>query len=165
MSVQSRRVGEGGRVERSHAVTFYFNGRRYTGYAGDTLASALLANGVSLVGRSFKYHRPRGIMTAGAAEPNAIVQLGAGGGDGQIDVGRWQAEQAGDLDEVALGDEIEGPEPSRFLKDRAAGMVVIEQVGCQKDRGSDHGGSHANPVGSLLFAADEAVAGSQEYGA
>ena len=51
---------------------------RYEGYAGDTLASALLANGVHLVGRSFKYHRPRGIFTAGADEPNALVQLARG---------------------------------------------------------------------------------------
>jgi sarcosine oxidase subunit alpha len=58
--------------------SFSFNGRAYTGYAGDTLASALLANGVHLIGRSFKYHRPRGILSAGSEEPNALVQLGDG---------------------------------------------------------------------------------------
>lgn len=72
------RTETGGRIDRGTPVTFTFNGRRYTGCAGDTLASALLANGVHLVGRSFKYHRPRGILSAGAEEPNAIVQVGTG---------------------------------------------------------------------------------------
>ncbi len=78
MGVQRQRLAEGGRIDRGHSLDFTFNGKRYTGYAGDTLASALLANGVMLVGRSFKYHRPRGILSAGAEEPNALVQLGAG---------------------------------------------------------------------------------------
>ena len=60
------RLDVGGRVDRSRPLSFTFDGRSYRGFAGDTLASALLANGVHLVGRSFKYHRPRGIMTAGA---------------------------------------------------------------------------------------------------
>ena len=60
-------------------LNFTFDGRQLTGHAGDTLASALLANGLQLVGRSFKYHRPRGILTAGAAEPNALVTIGSGG--------------------------------------------------------------------------------------
>src|SRR6185295_12868671 len=59
-------------------VNFSFDGKSYSGFAGDTLASALLANGVRLVGRSFKYHRPRGIVTAGPEEPNALIQLGVG---------------------------------------------------------------------------------------
>ncbi|MEE9301355.1 MAG: sarcosine oxidase subunit alpha [Alphaproteobacteria bacterium] len=67
-----------GRVDHERRLNFNFNGRRYEGLAGDTLASALLANGVVLVARSFKYHRPRGIMTAGAEEPNALVQLETG---------------------------------------------------------------------------------------
>jgi sarcosine oxidase subunit alpha len=67
-----------GRIDRGHPMRFVFNGRGYEGLAGDTLASALIANGVHLVGRSFKYHRPRGIMTAGPEEPNALVQLRAG---------------------------------------------------------------------------------------
>ncbi|MFQ5784846.1 MAG: sarcosine oxidase subunit alpha [Alphaproteobacteria bacterium] len=73
-----RRVSEGGRIDRGHSLDFTFNGKSYRGCAGDTLASALIANGVRLVGRSFKYHRPRGILSAGAEEPNAIVQLGRG---------------------------------------------------------------------------------------
>ncbi|WP_420860742.1 sarcosine oxidase subunit alpha family protein [Algirhabdus cladophorae] len=67
-----------GQVDRSAPLSFTFDGRRYTGFAGDTLASALLANDVLLVGRSFKYHRPRGIMTAGSEEPNALVTVGIG---------------------------------------------------------------------------------------
>ncbi len=69
---------EGGLVDRSRALNFSFNGRQFTGHPGDTLASALLANGVRLVGRSFKYHRPRGIFSAGSEEPNALVRLGSG---------------------------------------------------------------------------------------
>ena len=71
------RIAEGACIDRSAPLSFRFNGKRYQGYAGDTLASALLANGVRVVGRSFKYHRPRGIVGLGAEEPNAIVQVGA----------------------------------------------------------------------------------------
>ncbi|SFT85674.1 sarcosine oxidase subunit alpha family protein [Paraburkholderia aspalathi] len=78
MSAQNFRRPEGGRIDRDTPRNFTFDGRRYTGYEGDTLASALLANGVRLVGRSFKYHRPRGIFSAGAEEPNALVALGTG---------------------------------------------------------------------------------------
>ncbi|WP_417329375.1 sarcosine oxidase subunit alpha family protein [Halomonas cupida] len=74
---QSNRLKQGGRIERSRRLTFTFNGNSYEGYAGDTLASALLANGVDIVNRSFKYSRPRGIVAAGAEEPNAVVQLGS----------------------------------------------------------------------------------------
>jgi sarcosine oxidase subunit alpha len=69
------RTASGGRIDRSHVLNFRFDGRPYTGYAGDTLASALLANGVHLMGRSFKYHRPRGVLAAGAEEPNALVTV------------------------------------------------------------------------------------------
>ena len=62
-------------IDETYKVSFRFNGKKYFGFKGDTLASALLANDVHLVGRSFKYHRPRGIMTSGSEEPNAIVQL------------------------------------------------------------------------------------------
>ena len=62
-------------IDETVRVSFKFNGKEYYGFKGDTLASALLANNVHLVGRSFKYHRPRGIMTAGSEEPNAIVQV------------------------------------------------------------------------------------------
>jgi sarcosine oxidase subunit alpha len=72
------RLPTGGRIDRSRPIRFRFDGQRLTGFAGDTLASALLANGIHLVGRSFKYHRPRGIMTAGSEEPNALVQLHPG---------------------------------------------------------------------------------------
>ncbi|MHC8509915.1 MAG: sarcosine oxidase subunit alpha family protein [Rhodospirillales bacterium] len=78
---QSRRLNGSGRVDRSRPLAFSFDGQRYSGYHGDTLASALLANGVRLIGRSFKYHRPRGIMTSGADDPNAYVQVGRGGRD------------------------------------------------------------------------------------
>ncbi|KIV67284.1 Sarcosine oxidase alpha subunit [Pseudomonas sp. FeS53a] len=74
---QVNRLPKGGRVQRGQPLTFTFNGQNYQGYAGDTLASALLANGVDVVGRSFKYSRPRGIVAAGAEEPNAILQLGS----------------------------------------------------------------------------------------
>ncbi|UPJ26344.1 sarcosine oxidase subunit alpha family protein [Bradyrhizobium sp. CW1] len=70
------RLATGGRVDRSKPVRFTFDGKPYQGFVGDTLASALIANGVHLVGRSFKYHRPRGIMTASAEEPNALVGVG-----------------------------------------------------------------------------------------
>ena len=79
MSIQSKRVPNGGRIERKRKVSFTFDGKVLTGYHGDTLAAALLANGITLVGRSFKYHRPRGILSAGAEEPNALVTLGVGG--------------------------------------------------------------------------------------
>ena len=72
---QSFRAVSGGRIRRGREITFSFDGRRYTGHPGDTLASALLANGVHCVGRSFKYHRPRGILTAGSEEPNALVTV------------------------------------------------------------------------------------------
>ena len=75
---QKARNSEGGLVDRSKPVSFTFNGTRYKGYEGDTLASALLANGVHLIARSFKYHRPRGIMSAGAEEPCGMVQLREG---------------------------------------------------------------------------------------
>lgn len=72
------RLAEGGRIDRDKPLKFSFNGKSYQGYRGDTLASALLANGIKMIGRSFKYHRPRGIMSAGIEETNALVQLGGG---------------------------------------------------------------------------------------
>jgi sarcosine oxidase subunit alpha len=75
---QRYRLPEGGRIDRTRPANFRFDGVTYHGYEGDTLASALLANGVHLVGRSFKYHRPRGIVSAGVEEPNALVQLREG---------------------------------------------------------------------------------------
>ena len=75
---QTYRLKSGGQIDRQTAIRFSFNGKHYQGYRGDTLASALLANGVHFVARSWKYHRPRGIMTAGVDEPNALVQLEQG---------------------------------------------------------------------------------------
>ncbi|WP_234729682.1 2Fe-2S iron-sulfur cluster-binding protein [Acidocella facilis] len=72
------RLAQGGLVDRASPVKFRFDGKSYTGFAGDTLASALLASGVKLVGRSFKYHRPRGVFASGSEEPNALVELRAG---------------------------------------------------------------------------------------
>ncbi|SHK96200.1 sarcosine oxidase subunit alpha [Roseovarius marisflavi] len=72
------RIEGKGLVERRTPIGFTFDGARYQGFEGDTLASALLANGVRMVGRSFKYHRPRGVMTAGSEEPNALVTVGFG---------------------------------------------------------------------------------------
>lgn len=68
----------GGLIDRNRSLNFTFDGKSYTGHAGDTLASALLANDVRLMGRGFKYHRPRGVFTAGSEEPNALVELRQG---------------------------------------------------------------------------------------
>ena len=70
---QPFRLPAGGRIDRDRPLQFTFDGKGYQGFAGDTLASALLANNVSLVGRSFKYHRPRGIVAAGSEEPPQAV--------------------------------------------------------------------------------------------
>jgi sarcosine oxidase, subunit alpha len=75
MTKQLRRIASGGDIDRSKVISFEFNGTRYQGYHGDTLASALIANGVSLTARSFKYHRPRGIMGVGSEEPASFVEL------------------------------------------------------------------------------------------
>ncbi len=72
---QQFRGNSGGLIDRSKTITFIFDGKSYQGFEGDTLASALLANGVRLFGRSFKYHRPRGLLSAGSDEPNAMVEL------------------------------------------------------------------------------------------
>ncbi len=76
----STRLATGGPlIDRDQPVEFSFNGKRLRGFVGDTLASALLANDQMLVGRSFKYHRPRGLLASGAEEPNALFNLGSGG--------------------------------------------------------------------------------------
>jgi len=72
------RLNAGGQIDRSQRLNFRFDGTGFSGYQGDTLASALIANDVLLVGRSFKYHRPRGVISAGASEPNALVELREG---------------------------------------------------------------------------------------
>ena len=72
---QQFRIKDKGYINRNKLINFQFNGKNFTGYEGDTLASALLANGIHLVGRSFKYHRPRGFFAAGVDEPNAKLQV------------------------------------------------------------------------------------------
>ncbi len=74
-AVSAFRTASGGRIDRTRTLRFSFDHREYQGYEGDTLASALLANGVHLLGRSFKYHRPRGVLAAGADEPSALVTI------------------------------------------------------------------------------------------
>lgn len=69
------RLAQGGRIDRQRSIEFTFNGRRLSGYQGDTLASALLANGIDVVARSFKFHRPRGVLSAGYEEPNALLSV------------------------------------------------------------------------------------------
>ncbi|MCR9254810.1 MAG: sarcosine oxidase subunit alpha family protein [Alphaproteobacteria bacterium] len=76
--INDHRLPTGGLIDRQRQKSFVFDGRRYCGYEGDTLASALLANGVHLAGRSFKYHRPRGIFSDGPEEPNALVEMRIG---------------------------------------------------------------------------------------
>ncbi len=73
---RDNRLPEGGRIDRTRPLAFTFDGSAFSGFAGDTLASALLANGVRLTARSFKYHRPRGVMSAGSEEPNMLVRVG-----------------------------------------------------------------------------------------
>ncbi|MFT7177262.1 MAG: sarcosine oxidase subunit alpha, partial [Halioglobus sp.] len=77
-SIQKNRLETGGRIDRGKTLNFSFDGKALQGHPGDTLASALLANGVNVVARSFKYGRPRGVVGHGAEEPNAIVQVGTG---------------------------------------------------------------------------------------
>ncbi|MDV7145007.1 sarcosine oxidase subunit alpha family protein [Tropicimonas sp. TH_r6] len=72
------RLSDRGRIDRTVSLPFSFDGKLLTGHPGDTLASALMANDIHLLGRSFKYHRPRGVMTAGSEEPNALVEIGSG---------------------------------------------------------------------------------------
>ena len=72
------RVSGKGLINRQNTVNFKFDGVNCTGYEGDSVASALLASGKKLFGRSFKYHRPRGVLTAGSEEPNALITVGEG---------------------------------------------------------------------------------------
>ena len=78
MNPYSLRLDAGGIIDRSCPLSFQFDGKQMTGFKGDTVASALMANGINLVARSFKYHRPRGFFGAGSEEPNAIVTIGTG---------------------------------------------------------------------------------------
>ena len=92
------RTAAGGRVDRAKSVRFFFDGKPYNGLAGDTLATALLANGVHLMGRSFKYHRPRGPLSLGSDEPNALV-------DARRRQGSRHAQSARDADRALRGPE------------------------------------------------------------
>lgn len=100
----SYRLESGGLIDRQKLVSFSFDGKRMLGFEGDSLASALLANGQLLVGRSFKYHRPRGILTAGSAEPNALMTIGRGG--------RTQANTRATMQELYQG--LEAKSQSRW---------------------------------------------------
>jgi len=80
-TLQKNRLASGGRIDRNKPLSFKFNGKKLQGYGGDTIASALLANGINTVNRSFKYHRPRGIMSAGVEETNALLTASDGNGD------------------------------------------------------------------------------------
>ncbi|HKJ17865.1 MAG TPA: 2Fe-2S iron-sulfur cluster-binding protein, partial [Xanthomonadales bacterium] len=75
---QPFRLDSGGLIDRDKPLRFQFNNKQYSGFEGDSLASALLANGVKVVARSFKYHRPRGIFTSGEEEPCGLVETGSG---------------------------------------------------------------------------------------
>ncbi len=77
---QGYRLPSGGRIDRKRPIAIRFNGRTVPGFQGDTVASALLANGIHFVARSFKYHRPRGILTHGSDEPNALLEIDRGRG-------------------------------------------------------------------------------------
>ncbi|SFH66393.1 sarcosine oxidase subunit alpha family protein [Albimonas pacifica] len=77
--MSGRRLPVAARIDRGRPIRFRFDGREHQGFEGDTLASALIASGVGIFGRSFKYHRPRGVLAAGSAEPNALVTVGTGG--------------------------------------------------------------------------------------
>jgi len=78
---QKNRLNQGGRIDRSKPLTFTFNGKKLQGYQDDTIASALLANGIGTVSRSFKYHRPRGVISAGVEESGALLTVSEGDGD------------------------------------------------------------------------------------
>src|SRR5215470_9024874 len=95
------RTASGGRIDRAKPLSFTFDGQALQGFAGDTLASALLANGTHLVGRSYKYHRPRGILSAGAEEPNALVSVDRGAGRETPNLRATHVELYDDLNSVS----------------------------------------------------------------
>ena len=76
--MSSKRLRKYGKINQEKSVSFTWEKNKYFGYEGDTLASALLANNIKIVGRSFKYHRPRGILSAGVEESGALVTVGIG---------------------------------------------------------------------------------------
>ena len=111
---QPFRLAAGGIVDRSRRFAFEFDGTHYEGHPGDTLASALLANGVHFVSRSFKYHRPRGIHGAGSEEPNALVQLSRGARTAPLVVRTIMVPAAVEV----LGDKVWWPSTVRVLPSR-----------------------------------------------
>ena len=113
------RLPEGGRIDRGRPLRFRFDGTELVGCQGDTLASALLANGVRLVGRSFKYHRPRGLLAAGADEPNALVRLGSGA----------RAEPNAKATQVELFDGLVAESQNRWPSLRRDAGRVLDLVG------------------------------------
>jgi len=117
------RLPQGGRIDRSRPLRFTFNGESYGGYAGDTLASALLANDVWVVARSVTLGRPRGIFTAGIEEPNALVQIGP-----EPMLRATQVELFDGLEAVGLngkGRVIADPDTARFDKIYAHCEVLV----------------------------------------
>jgi len=112
-----QRLPVGGLIDRSKSLSFRFDGRSYSGFEGDTLASALLANDVRLVGRSFKYHRPRGVLTAGSEEPNALVTLRTGA----------HAEPNSKATTIALFDGLEATSQNRWPS-LAFDLMAVNQV-------------------------------------
>ncbi len=114
MTAAAFRLKSGGRVDRMKPLAFTFDGKPYIGLAGDTLASALMANGIGLVGRSFKYHRPRGIYSAGVEEPNALFTIGSGA--------RHEPNMAGPLVQLVQG--LEAASQNRWPSLRWDAMAV-----------------------------------------
>ncbi|WP_445192390.1 sarcosine oxidase subunit alpha family protein [Sphingomonas sp. Tas61C01] len=104
-----RVAGGGSLIDRSRTIAFAFDGKRIEGHPGDTVASALLANGIHLMGRSFKYHRPRGVLGAGTEEPNALVGVTRG-------PGRFEPNQRATLVPIAEGLVIESQNRSPSLR-------------------------------------------------
>ena len=102
----------GGLVNKSKPIKFTFNNKQMTGYEGDTLASALLANGQRLVGRSFKYHRPRGIFSSGSEEPNVGHEGGA-----RVSLSQLRSSHAiAQLSDFVLGLEVDREDPTSGLR-------------------------------------------------
>ena len=131
MSGGRRRLASGGRVDRSRPLAFSFDGRSYTGCAGDTLASALIANGIDVVGRSVLRGRPRGIYAAGAEEPNALVQLADGVGSEPLrratEVELYDGLRAESL--AGRGRLSPEPDPARYDKLHAHCDVLVVGAG------------------------------------
>src|SRR5688572_19735306 len=128
----------GTHIDRSTAVAFEFDGRALTGFAGDTVASALLANGIDVVGRSIYHDRPRGIVSAGPEEPNALVQVRWPDGASEpmlpvttvmLQAGMAVSSLAGRGRLEPVGDAAEGRDPGRFDSRHAHCEVLVIGAG------------------------------------